>query len=118
MKKKLLLKRFEFFVEKYKRISALSISLFIFSISAHAQNTDIVIPSSGVKVIKTFKINSARVEAPTVVAPEAIYSDVSNFSGSGFANGFATLQAGNAITTLVADSLGLIGSPPFSVDTI
>jgi len=39
-----------------------------------------------------------------------IYSNVANFLGSGFANGGSALQAGNTITRLVADDLGLINS--------
>jgi hypothetical protein len=115
MKKKLLLKRLKALTEKYKIISAINLLLLIFSISAHAQNADIVVPSSRLKLVKTFKLNSARVEAPAAVDPDALYSNVTTFSGQAFANGGAALQAGNIITTLVADSLGLIGTPPFSV---
>ena len=50
-------------------------------------------------------------EAPATVDPNALYSNVTTFTGSGIANGGAALQAGNTITTLLADSLGLIGSP-------
>jgi Secretion system C-terminal sorting domain len=115
MKKMLLPKSLQFFVKKFKKISSVSVFLLIFFISSYAQNADIVVPASQVKLVKTFKLNSSRVEAPLAVDPNAIYSDVTTFSGSGAANGGAALQAGNTITTLVADSLGLIGSPPFSV---
>jgi hypothetical protein len=39
-----------------------------------------------------------------------IYSNVANFLGSGFANGGSANQAGNTITRLVADDLGLINN--------
>ena len=98
-------------------ISTLSIILLIISISGHAQNTDIVVPSSRVKLIKTFKLNSSHVEVPAKVdsVEFSVYSDITTFSGSAVANEGAAVQAGNTITTLMADSLGLIGTPPFSV---
>lgn len=118
MNNKLLLKFFQSFAGTYKTIPALGIYLVVFAISASAQNPETIIPSSQVKLLKTIKLHSpgGSVEAPAVVDPNAIYSNVNpaNLLG-GYSNGGATLQAGNTITTLVADSLGLVGTPPFSV---
>jgi hypothetical protein len=112
VKKKLRFKRSQFFM-----ISALSIILLIISISGHAQNTDIVVPSSHVKLIKTFKLNSSHVEVPAKVdsVESSVYSDITTFTGSAIANEGSAVQSGNTITALMADSLGLIGTPPFSV---
>ncbi|MEP6947881.1 MAG: T9SS type A sorting domain-containing protein [Ginsengibacter sp.] len=115
MKKKLLPKKPQFFIGKYQKASFIIVFLLIFSISTYAQNTDIVVPSSQVKLLKIFKNNSSRVEAPAKVDSNALYSNITTFAHSGTANGGAALQSGNTITTLVADSLGLIGTPPFSV---
>ena len=99
--------------KKYKVILSF-IFLFILSLPAFAQYRDIFVPSSQVKLLKTYNINS-RVQAPAAVDPDALYSNVTTYSGSASRNGGAELQAGNTITVLVADSLGLVGAPPFSV---
>jgi hypothetical protein len=51
--------------------------------------------------------------APVLANPEALsteYSNVSNFLGQGYANGGATLQGANTITTLVADDITPVGT--------
>ncbi len=45
----------------------------------------------------------------SVSAVTTAYSNVTNFLGSAFANGGATVISGNTITKLVADDLGLKG---------
>ncbi len=49
------------------------------------------------------------------VDPTSVYSNVTTFAGSAFSNGGSEVQSGNTITRLVADSLGLSGTAPFSV---
>jgi hypothetical protein len=114
MKLKLLSKIPVWTINKYKTISVVSIFIFLVTASVSAQ-TDILVPSNQLKLLKTFKMNTTGVETPAAVDPDALYSNVTTFAGSGSANGGAAVQAGNTITTLVADSLGLIGTPPFSV---
>jgi hypothetical protein len=117
METSLLSKKIQFFPVEYKMVPALCIFLLI-SISMCAQKAEIVVPASQVKLIKSIKIHSGRVESPMVVDPNAIYSNVSaSFNGDAVANDFAAVQDGNTITTLIADSLGLIGTPPFAVDS-
>jgi len=115
MKKKLLSLRLQSLKNNTKAFTSLVIFLLILSSPAKSQVKDVVVPKSQVKLIKTFKIHSNAVEAPTVVDPNALYSDISTFSGSATTNGAANLLNGNTITTLIADSLGLIGTPPFSI---
>ncbi|MEO8414405.1 MAG: T9SS type A sorting domain-containing protein [Ginsengibacter sp.] len=115
MEKQLLLKKIQFFFKKNKVMYVLSIFLLLFSSTVLAQDVDIVVPSSGLKLLKTIKINSPRMETPTSVDPNSLYSDVTNYSGFTYSNGGAVLQSGNTITTMVADSLALVGTPPFSV---
>lgn len=57
------------------------------------------------RVLSTVPIGIARggVASPTAVDPLAIYSNVTTFSGSSFANGGAANQGGNEISRLVAD---------------
>jgi hypothetical protein len=52
-----------------------------------------------------------------VVNPAASYSNVTTFSGQGYAGGGATLTSGNTITRLIADDVTLVGTPPFGVAT-
>src|SRR5207302_3756470 len=88
--------------------------ILFFCITAHSQ-TDVYIPSSQIRLISSTPISSARNASPTSVSPNALYSNVTNFSGSGFKNGGAANQSGNTITRLVADSLGFISSPPYTI---
>ena len=101
---------------KNTRVGAsLAIFLLILCLPVKSQVRGVVVPRSQVKLIKTFQIHSSAVEAPTAINPNALYSDTSAFTGQGVTNGAANTLNGNTITTLIADSLGLIGTPPFSV---
>jgi len=65
--------------------------------------------SENVKVQFSVAVTTAGVQADTVV-----YNNLTTFSGFAYANGGATNQAGNTITTMVADDItpgaGLVGS--------
>ena len=94
-------------------------SFFLFAIillgyTSFAQ-TDILVSASNLKLVKTFKINARGAQGTLVVDPNALYSNVTTFSGSAYPNGDATLVSGNTITSLVADSIGFVGTLPFSI---
>ncbi|MBS1735308.1 MAG: T9SS type A sorting domain-containing protein [Bacteroidetes bacterium] len=112
--KKMLHYNFLFPLKSPTKYSFLLAILFIWGSVSFAQN-DIPVDASHLKLVKTFKINERGTQGTLVVDPNALYSNVTTFSGSAYPNGGATLVSGNTITTLVADSLGLIGTNPFSV---
>lgn len=58
-------------------------------------------------LVRTFDLNTATVAGRAT--PGAVYSNVDNFTGNAYANGGAANQAGNTITTLVADDILMAG---------
>ena len=72
------------------------------------------IPISG-KLLKKLKINERGALGTLVVDPNAVYSNVTTFSGQASTNGFSKKLDNNTITNMIADSLGTIGSLPLSI---
>ncbi|MFS8082252.1 MAG: hypothetical protein ACMG51_02275, partial [Ginsengibacter sp.] len=81
--------------------------------SASFAQTDIQVNGT---IEKSFKINARGIHGSLAVDPNALYSNVTTFSGYYVLNGGATLSGGSTITTLLADSLALIGTLPFSIN--
>jgi hypothetical protein len=54
-------------------------------------------------------------EGILAVDPNAVYSNVTTFAGSGISNGGSGTVSGNIITRMVGDDLTLIGTPPFTI---
>jgi Secretion system C-terminal sorting domain len=100
---------------RYPLQAILTLLFFTAVPGVHSQDRDIVVPPSQVKLLRTIPLHSSRTEAPVAVDPNALYSNVTTFEGNAFVNAGATLQSGNTITTLLADSLGLVGTPPFTI---
>ena len=76
-------------------------ALFIVVAVAPARADEVSLGS--LQVVEQFPLDSPRVVDPDVLTPD--YSNVTNFLGSGFANGGAALQGTNMITRLVADDI-------------
>ena len=99
------------------RYLAFASSLLLLSSTAYSQNAvpaDLVDRPAGelqvVKVLPLSGLHGAGIAvsptlAPQVVDPNAVYSDVTTFTGQAFAQGNAANQAGNSITRLVMDDL-------------
>lgn len=108
------------FVSKMK----LPLLLFCFfnlisALTAQAQESIIEQAGGNLKLLKEMPIGtptSLSIQGVQTVDPNAVYSNVTTFAGSGFSNGGATTTSGNTITRLVSDSLGLAGSPPFTIN--
>jgi hypothetical protein len=77
---------------------------------------DIGIPDSDVHLIKTYPIGGLKLvsfdDSPQASGPAAVWSNVTNFTGNAVANGGSANQAGNQITTLVADDAVFAGTAP------
>ncbi len=113
--KKILHKRSKIFYNFLQK-SVFLLGLTLFLNSAVFAQKDIQVDAAHLKLVKTFKINQRGTQGALAVDPDALYSNVTTFSGSAYANGgSATDINGNTITTLVADSLALMGSAPFSI---
>lgn len=113
MRKKLLSKKKTFFNEFWQ--FCLLIGLFtIWFTPMKAQHPEFRLPSSQLKLTKTIKINSRGQGVTREVTQNAIYSNLNKFINL-YSNGDAQLQGSNTTTSLVADSLGLFGAPPFTV---
>lgn len=75
------------------------------------------IPAGDPKVVAHYSLEELRrpgfrPAVPLVVDPNAYFSNVTNFEGTGFVNGGTADQAGNLITRLVADDLTMTATPP------
>lgn len=112
--KKTLHTDFQFFLHFLQKSAFFLFAILLLGSSSFAQ-TDIQVNASNLKLIKTSKLNEKSAQGTLVVDPNALYSNITTFSGQAYPNGGATLISGNTITTLVADSLGLVGTLPFSI---
>ena len=115
MKKVYLLKLAALTLRKLGNNIFFSVLLIIFMSDIYAQTNDIVIPSTQLKLVKKLSLKNTNTQTPAVVSTDALYSNVTTFSGSGVANGGATLQGANTITALAADSLGFVSTPFYSI---
>jgi hypothetical protein len=82
------------------------------------ERDEIPVPAENVRLTKSIPIGKPtreNSEAPTVVDSAAIYSNVTTYSGSGFANNNGTANTGLTITRLVSDDVTFSGTPPYSV---
>ncbi len=112
--KKTLLTDFQFTLKFLLKSSFFLIAILILSFTSFAQ-TDIPVDASNLKLVKTSRINERSGQGTLTVSPNALYSNITTFTGQPYLNGGATLISGNTITTLIADSLALTGNLPFSV---
>ncbi|MEO6869110.1 MAG: T9SS type A sorting domain-containing protein [Ginsengibacter sp.] len=102
------------FSRHFLQKSVFLLSIILLSGSASIAQSDVQVNGS---IIKTFNINARGTQGSLAVDPNALYSNVTTFSGSYYINGGATILGDTTtITTLVADSLGLIGTLPFSIN--
>lgn len=119
MKKKLPKNFLQAFNYSRYKLRTIQVFFIVFPLIVNAQISATFVPTSQIKVEKSFKINLPVVESPLIVDRNAIYSNVTTYAGRVYTNYDAALQPGsNTITTLVGDSLGLSGTPPFSISTI
>lgn len=93
-------------------------------LTASAQIANREIPAGDLQILATSPLGHAPTSHFTAaVDPNSFYSNISGYTGNGITNGGAATQnittsAGTVsglITTLVADSLGFIGTGPYSV---
>ncbi|MBA2249970.1 MAG: T9SS type A sorting domain-containing protein [Chitinophagaceae bacterium] len=112
MKLKLLTQNFSFNFGMRSFFSGCIVLLI--SLSSFSQGTDH--PGGKLILIKSTPISKAT--GTTVVGANALYSNITSFTGQAFINGGAAIDpanAANTITRLVADSLGFIQTPPYLV---
>lgn len=83
-----------------------------------AQIKEQFIPKSKITIKNVGNLHSPESRAPLVVDINALYSNVTTFSGSYNLNADAQSIDGNVLTSLVADSLEFIGNPPYSIGAI
>jgi hypothetical protein len=114
MNKNILSWKINILTNKFRMFAVLIILSTVSFVSAQAQSNVSRLSASNLKLVKTVKINSQTQQAIKDVAPNAIYSNVTNYLGF-YQNEGAAVQGTNTITTLVADSLSLSGTPPFSI---
>lgn len=95
-----------------RKVSALigSLSLLALSTLSNAAIPDI--DAGTPTLIRSFSLQTGQpigpeAGGPEVVTPNSVYSNVTNFTGSGITNGGAATQAGNGITTMMADDLSM-----------
>lgn len=90
----------------------------IYCPSILAQIKEQFIPKTKITVRSMGNLHSPGMRAPLDVDLNALYSNVTTYSGSIFSNGDAQSIDGNVMTSLVADSLEFIGNPPYSIGAI
>lgn len=102
----------------FQKSAILLLTTLLLVLSAVAQK-DIQVGAANLKLVKTFKINGRGTQGALAADPNALYSNVTTYSGlKYFGGGSATDINGNTITKLVADSLALIGDLPFSIGQV
>lgn len=108
------------FVSKMMHLFLISCFFNFTTLPMQAQQESIIEQSGGtLKVLKEMPISqptNLSIQGFLPVDPNAVYSNVTTFAGNAYSNGGSTTTSGNTITRLVADSLGLVGTPPFAIN--
>ncbi len=119
MKRTLYTMNLAHFMSKMMRAIILLCVFNLFSaVTVQAQEAIIDQDGGRLQIVKEMPVgqqNNLSSQSVQTVDPNAIYSNVTTFLGSALQNGGSATASGNTITRLVADSLGLVGTPPFSV---
>ncbi len=92
--------------------------LLLCSVFATAQNIAVQVPASNVRLLKTFQLTTPSAPGPILnsVTANSLYSDVTNFTGQGFANGGATLASGTTSTYMVADDITMVTNSTYIIN--
>ena len=114
--------------QQYRNIAG-TLSLALLFSAANAQQAAIPtinIPTANVRLISVKPISPVHTRqqppvSPATVSANAVYSDVTTFSGSGANNGIAATVGGIRMSAMLCDSLILItptGMPPYTISSL